>query len=196
MNSNKNLPKCLVFYGPSGVGKSTLIKMLMKKYPNAFSFTISHTTREPRSGESDGIEYYFNDRDVFLEKVIMGEFIEWTEFSSNLYGTSKNAIYDATKLGQTCILDLDLNGVKSMKELDEFNINFILVKPTSFDELRKRLEYRNTDINVLEERIKQATIDFHTIDEKEFDLILINDNLETTFDKLESFILDYLKIKN
>ncbi len=178
---------CLIFYGPSGVGKSTLISMLMKMYYKTYSFSVSHTTRLIRPNETDGVDYNFINVDSFLEGVYKNEFIEWTKFSSNYYGTSKESIHKATEGGKICILDLDLNGVKSMKA-SEFNCKYIFIKPKSLDDLLFRLQKRGTDHNIIKERIDKAKDDLLNIDEGMFDLVLVNDDLNKTFDKLITFV--------
>jgi len=181
-------PKCVVFFGPSGVGKSTLIKLLMKEYPGKFSFTVSHTTRQMRLGEENGVDYNFISLEEFKGDIAKGKFIEWTVFSGNHYGTSKDAIVNATKDGSMCILDLDLNGVRSMKQIDDFDSTFILIKPSSIEELRNRLENRGTEESVLKMRIKKASEDMGSLDNEEFDLVLVNDVLNETFENLRSFV--------
>ncbi|OMH81058.1 Chitin synthase 7 [Zancudomyces culisetae] len=98
----------IVFFGPSGSGKSTLLKLLFNEFPNQFGFSISHTTRAPRKGETNGIEYHFVTRDEFLEGVKKNEFIEHAEFSGNLYGTSIKAVKDVIDSGKTCVLDIEM----------------------------------------------------------------------------------------
>lgn len=81
-----------VFTGPSGAGKSTLLQMLLEKFPNSFGFSVSHTTRKPRPGERDGVDYHFTDRDSFLSEVSQRNFLEYAEFAGNFYGTSRLAV--------------------------------------------------------------------------------------------------------
>ncbi|CAF3355218.1 unnamed protein product [Rotaria sp. Silwood1] len=100
-------PRAIVLSGPSGSGKSTLIAELFKEYPTAFAFSISHTTRSPRPGEQDGREYHFIPRANMEKMIALGEFLETTEFSSNLYGTSKKSVEDVAQTGRICLLDVD-----------------------------------------------------------------------------------------
>nr|CAX73749.1 guanylate kinase [Schistosoma japonicum] len=92
-----NLP-IYVFSGPSGAGKSTVLQMLMEKFPNNFGFSVSHTTRKPRPGEKDGIDYHFTDRDTFLSEISEGKFLEYAEFAGNIYGTSRSAVQSVISL--------------------------------------------------------------------------------------------------
>nr|XP_005286347.1 guanylate kinase isoform X3 [Chrysemys picta bellii] len=111
-------PRPVVLSGPSGAGKSTLLKMLLKDYGNVFGFSVSHTTRQPRVGEVNGKEYHFVTRDQMQKEIDAGEFIEHAEFSGNIYGTSKAAVQAVQARNQICVLDIDLQGVKSIKKTD------------------------------------------------------------------------------
>ena len=180
----------LVFFGPSGVGKSTLISMLMGRFPDVFSFSVSHTTRQIRPGETDGIEYFFTDVESFMKGLDDGIFVEWTIFASNYYGTSKESLRRATLNGKICVLDLDINGVKSMMESKDFASLFILIKPKSIDDLKVRLHKRTTngtndDIDI---RLEKAINDMSKLDEDMFDLVLINDDINETYEKLVHFL--------
>lgn len=98
----------IVVSGPSGSGKSTLLKRLFDAYPDRFGFSVSHTTRSPRPGEQEGKDYYFVTKDEFHKLVTENGFIEHAKFGSNFYGTSKKAVEDVAKRGQTCILDIEM----------------------------------------------------------------------------------------
>lgn len=96
----------LVLCGPSGVGKSTIIARITKEFPDAFGFSVSHTTRSPREGEVDGVNYFFTDREAMQKAIDDGEFIEHAVFSGNMYGTSKTAVQSVMDQGKICILDI------------------------------------------------------------------------------------------
>lgn len=98
----------VVISGPSGTGKSTLIKRLFAESPNRFLLSVSHTTRAPRAGEQDGREYYFTNKESFLQLVEEGGFIEHAQFSGNYYGTSVKAVKDVAEKGKICILDIEM----------------------------------------------------------------------------------------
>ena len=100
--------KVLIIVGPSGVGKSTLIRMLMAKYPNTFQFSISHTTRRPREGETHGVNYYYVSKEEFQEMVERDEFVEWCHVHGHMYGTSKKQIADMQDNKMIPILDIDI----------------------------------------------------------------------------------------
>ncbi|KAJ2769375.1 guanylate kinase, partial [Coemansia nantahalensis] len=101
----------VVVFGPSGTGKSTLLKRLFAEHPAEFGFSVSNTTRNPRAGEVNGKDYHFVSREQFLEAVARSEFIEHAEFSGNMYGTTVRAVKDVAEAGKTCILDIDVQGV-------------------------------------------------------------------------------------
>ena len=101
-------PRPIVVSGPSGSGKSTLLKRLFEAYPDRFGFSVSHTTRAPRTGEQNGREYNFTTKDAFNKMVDEGGFIEHAQFGSNLYGTSVQAVKDVRDQGRVCILDIEM----------------------------------------------------------------------------------------
>jgi len=134
----------LVISGPSGSGKSTLFMKLYEKYPGKFGFSISHTTRKPREGEKDGVSYFFVSREEFLKLVEQSAFIEHAEFSGNMYGTSLQAVRSVGESGKICVLDIDQQGVRSIKKTD-LNPIFVFIKPPSMEILEQRLRDRNTE---------------------------------------------------
>ena len=98
----------LIVCGPSGVGKSTLIRRLMREFPEDFGFSVSHTTRGPRSGEKDGVDYHFTNNEDMLSMIKRGEFLEHAHVHNRIYGTSINAVADVTNNNRICILDIDV----------------------------------------------------------------------------------------
>ncbi|XP_036367953.1 guanylate kinase isoform X4 [Octopus sinensis] len=126
--------KTIVISGPSGAGKSTLLHLLMKDYPTSFAFSVSHTTRKPRPGEVDGKDYHFVTHKEFEEMIQKKKFLENAMFSGNYYGTSKAAVEEIQKTGRICILDVEINGVKSIKTTG-LNAKYIFVQPPSIEAL-------------------------------------------------------------
>jgi len=182
-------PVPLVLCGPSGAGKSTLLKKMLEKYRKHFGFSVSHTTRKPRAGEEDGKAYHFVSRENMELAIGRGEFIEHAVFAANMYGTSKAAVETVRAKGLICILDIDVQGVRSMKQTD-LNPNYVFVKPPSIEELEKRLKARGTETEEsLARRLDAAHQDLLYGDEPgNFHLVLINDDLEETYTKLENFL--------
>lgn len=168
--------------GPSGAGKSTLLKKLFQEHGGIFGFSVSHTTRNPRPGEEDGKDYYFVTREMMQRDIAAGDFIEHAEFSGNLYGTSKEAVRAVQAMNRICVLDVDLQGVRSIKKTDLHPI-YISVQPPSMDVLEQRLRLRNTETEEsLAKRLAAARADMESSKEPGlFDLVIVNDNLDEAY---------------
>lgn len=136
--------KVLVLCGPSGAGKSTLIKRLMADVPDTFGFSVSHTSREPRPGERDGIDYHFSDRRTMQRMIDANEFIESADVHGNLYGTSFQSVRDVTRKGLVCILDIDVQGAEAVKR-SPVQATYLFVAPPSLPVLEQRLRARGTE---------------------------------------------------
>ncbi|CAF3906319.1 unnamed protein product [Rotaria sp. Silwood2] len=182
-------PRPVVISGPSGSGKSTLINQLFKEYPTAFAFSVSHTTRTPRPGEQNGREYYFVSQNQMEKMIANGEFVETTEFSSNFYGTSKKAVEDVAKTGRLCVLDVDKEGVKSIRKTN-LNPLVIYITPPSYEILEKRLRARNTDNeNAIQFRLKESKESMEFSKEPGvYDHIVINDKLDIAYKDLKEVL--------
>jgi guanylate kinase len=127
-NMAKQGPRPLVICGPSGSGKSTLLQWLFKEFPETFGFSVSHTTRKPRPGEENGVHYHFVVIEDMKKAIANGEFIENAEFSGNLYGTSKRAIQAVQHQGKVCVLDIEIEGVKQIRNSD-LNPLLVFIRP-------------------------------------------------------------------
>lgn len=137
-------PRPLVICGPSGSGKSSLLKRLMEEYPDTFGFSVSHTTRKPRPGEEHGVHYFYVSQEELQKRVQAGEFIETAVFSGNLYGTSFAAVEQVQSAGKVCVLDIEVEGVKQIKK-SHLNALFVFIEPPSIEELERRLRGRKTE---------------------------------------------------
>lgn len=180
----------IVITGPSGCGKSTLLATLFTRYPQSFAFSVSHTTRVPRQTEQAGRDYHFVDRSQFEAMRGRGEFVEWAEFSGNLYGTSRHALDDIFSRGRTPVLDVERQGVLSLKGALK-NARYVFVKPPSIDSLRSRLTARGTESEEsMQRRLETALGDMQWAEENisAFDSIVVNDCVEQAYSELESFI--------
>lgn len=179
----------VVIAGPSGVGKGTIVKMLMDKYPQLFGFSVSHTTRAPRPGEEDGIHYNFVDKGDMEAAIARGEFIEHAAVHTNFYGTSVAAVEKVKSEGKVCILDIDIQGVQSVKN-SSLVCKYLFISPPSMADLETRLRGRGTETEEkIQVRLANASqeMEFGTA-EGNFDSILVNDQLDTTFaEVLETF---------
>ncbi|XP_015126463.1 guanylate kinase isoform X1 [Diachasma alloeum] len=184
-------PRPLVLCGPSGSGKSTLIKRMFEEFPDTFGFSISHTTRQPRPGEEHGKHYYFTTKEKMQDQVDRGEFIESAIFSNNMYGTSKKAVEDVMDAGKICVLDIDTQGVKQIKNTS-LNPLLVFIKPPSIEELEKRLLARKTETpESLKRRLDVAAEEIKFGEEPgNFHRIITNDDVDKAFAQLREFILD------
>jgi len=182
-------PAPLVLCGPSGAGKSTLLKKMMEKYKQYFGFSVSHTTRSARPGEENGVAYNFVSKEKMLKAIENDEFIEHATFAGNMYGTSKAAVGSVIEKGLICILDIDVQGVMSMKKT-EFKSNYVFIMPPSLEALEERLKGRGTETDdSLKKRLDLAKRDIeYGVAEGNFDIVIVNDQLEEAYEKLLKFL--------
>lgn len=180
----------LIFCGPSGSGKTSLINQLFQYHPNKFGFSISHTTRKPRQQEIHGKNYYFTDSSSFHELIKQNGFLEHAIYNQNYYGTSKTAVNDVLSEGKICVLDLDVQGVKQIKNTDYKSL-FVFITSPNEQELEKRLIDRNTETHdSLRRRLEAAKREIdYGITPGNFDKVIINDQLEKAYKELEDFII-------
>uniref|UniRef100_A0A3Q4HK28 Guanylate kinase n=1 Tax=Neolamprologus brichardi TaxID=32507 RepID=A0A3Q4HK28_NEOBR len=183
-------PRPVVLSGPSGAGKSTLLKRLMKEHEGVFGFSVSHTTRNPRPGEEDGKDYHFTTREAMQEGIDKGEFIEHAEFSGNI----KASVEDVRAKNLICILDVDIQGVRRIKETD-LNPIYISIQPPSMDVLEKRLRDRQTETEEsLQKRLEAARVDMELSKEPGvFDAVIINDDIEKAYEELKEILDEEIK---
>ncbi|ODV62988.1 guanylate kinase [Ascoidea rubescens DSM 1968] len=179
----------IVVSGPSGAGKSTLLKKLFAEFPDSFGFSVSNTTRKPRPGEVNGKDYNFVTVDEFKTLIDENKFIEWAQFSGNYYGTTIKAVEDVSKVAKkTCILDIDMQGVISVKKTD-LNARYLFLSPPSITELHNRLEGRGTETpESLKKRIDTASKEMEFAKTGVHDQIIVNDDLEKAYTELKKFI--------
>jgi guanylate kinase len=161
----------VVLSGPSGVGKSTVVKALRAEHPEVW-LSVSATTRFPRPGETDGVHYRFVSREEFAELVESGGLLEWAEFAGNLYGTPRQPVLDHLAAGRPVVLEIDLQGARQVRALMP-GAKLVFLAPPSWDELVRRLTGRGTeDAAVVEKRLAVAREELAA--EPEFDVTLVN----------------------
>ncbi|XP_030453142.1 guanylate kinase 2-like isoform X1 [Syzygium oleosum] len=181
--------KPVVISGPSGVGKGTLISKLMDEYPSLFGFSVSHTTRAPRGMEKDGKHYHFTEKSVMEKEIKDGKFLEYASVHGNLYGTSIEAVEVVADEGKRCILDIDVQGARSVRGSPVEAI-FVFICPPSMAELEKRLRARGTETEEqILKRLQNARAELEQgILSGLFDHILYNDKLEECYQRLKKLL--------
>ncbi len=175
--------RLIVLTGPSGVGKGTLLKSLLKRHPE-LCLSISATTRNPRPGEVNGKDYYFVSPQQFDVLVAQDELLEWAEFAGNRYGTPRQSVLEAIQAGKWVILEIELEGARQIRHTfpDAMRI-FIL--PPSIVELEYRIRNRGQDSEgAIARRLKRAEEEINAANE--FDIQIINDDFDKALDRIES----------
>ena len=172
-----------IISAPSGTGKGTIVSELLKSDPNIY-FSVSATTRAPREGEKDGVNYFFITREEFLGLIEAGGMLEHTEFCGNLYGTPKKAVYDKLDSGRDVLLEIETVGAMNVKAACPEAVS-IFILPPSLYELRRRLEKRGTDPEeVIARRISEARAEIEK--SRLYDFVVMNDDLETAINDVKS----------
>lgn len=174
-----------VVSSPSGGGKGTIIEHVLEKVEN-LSYSVSYTTRAPRSKEVDGREYFFVSRDTFEEMIAAGEFLEWACVHGNFYGTTKSQILEETAAGADIILEVDVQGAASVRQLLMDSVS-VFILPPSYAVLKQRLIARGTDSpEELALRLRRAPEELREY--SSFDYVIINDEVEKAARQLSSII--------
>ena len=178
--------RLIVISGPSGAGKSTVVFKTIEGRDD-MCFSTSVTSRKPRPGEVDGREYFFIDRERFLEMVENDELLEHAEYVGNLYGTPRRFVEDKLAAGINVFLDIEVQGARQVSEKMPEAIRIFLITPT-LDELRKRLEKRGTETpETIEGRLRRAREEYAEADF--YDYIVVNDKVETAAEELQAILL-------
>lgn len=186
--------KPVILCGPSGAGKSTLLRMLMKEYEHEFGFSVSHTTRDPRPGEKDGVDYNFTTLDKMKKEVASGKFIESNLVHGNMYGTSLDAVRRVEAQSQICVLDIDIQGVHCCQKAD-IDATYILILPPSLEELERRLRARGTETEAsVQKRMLDARVELDVSSRTRFDGRIRNEDRDTAYLQLRELLRPQIKL--
>jgi guanylate kinase len=168
--------KLIVITGPSGVGKGTLVRLLLAQHPGLV-LSISATTRPPRSGEIDGKDYFFVSRETFTDMIALEQFLEWAEYAGNYYGTPRAPVEKSLREGQSIILEIEVQGARQIKTTFPEALR-VFILPPSLGELERRLIDRAKDTeDVIERRLQKAQEELAV--SGEFDYQIVNNDLES-----------------
>ncbi|MBC5619947.1 MULTISPECIES: guanylate kinase [Butyricimonas] len=186
------MKKVIIFSAPSGSGKSTIVNYLLSR-GLGLEFSISATCRSPRGEERHGKEYYFFSTDEFRQKIDKDDFLEWEQvYPGCYYGTLKSELERIWAKGHTVVFDVDVVGGVNIKKIFGERALSIFVQAPSVEVLRQRLESRGTDsAEKIEERVAKAEYEMTFADK--FDIVVVNDKLESALEQAEKAVRDFLK---
>ena len=176
--------KFIVVSGPSGVGKGTILERVIPMVNGWLS--VSATSRSPREGEVDGVNYYFISKNEFEDKIKKGEILEYNCYNGNYYGTLKDSVLNKINDGVDVFLEIEVNGAHNIKRMFP-DATLIYIAPPSIDELKKRLIHRGTEsIEVINQRIEIAKKEIKEIDF--YDYVVVNDDLEKAIEEVINIV--------
>ena len=176
-----------IISAPSGTGKTTILKRILETVPGVV-FSVSHTTRSPRPGERDGIDYHFVDQQAFTGKRDEQDFLEWAEVHGNLYGTCRDVVEESLARGQDVILDIDVQGASQIKKIIGNHAVFVFIAPPSWEELERRLSKRGTD-SPESVKIRCDNARNEMADIGMYDHVIVNDEVDDAVQALQAVIL-------
>ena len=181
----KNQKKLIILTGPSGVGKGTVVKEILGKEKNIW-LSISATTREPRTGEKEGENYYFLKQQKFKEMIEQNLFLEWAQFAGNYYGTPLSSVNKKIKEGFIVLLEIEVEGAKQIKEKFPNSMSIFLLPPDK-EELERRIRNRGTENEeAIKKRLSRANYEISA--SNQFDFALTNNNVDETAKRIIKLI--------
>lgn len=188
--SNHSKGKLIVIVAPSGSGKTTIARKLLEDFPKV-QFSVSGTTRDPRKGEKNGVDYFFLSEAEFDQKVENNGFLEWEEYSGNRYGTLRSEVDKLMKSGYFPLLDVEVKGALNVKDSYGSDCVSIFIQPPSIDELKQRLIKRGSETEEsLAMRLKRAEKDLPYA--SRFDYVVTNDDLETAYKQVKTIVQSFI----
>ncbi len=181
--------KLIILSGPSGVGKGAIISKLFANKSLNLAYSVSMTTRKPRNKEQEGINYFFVDVPTFLKHIKLNDFLEYTNFIGNYYGTSKRYVLNLQNQGYNVILEIEVDGASQVLKNYEYrdDIMSIFIMPPSYQELEQRIRMRASESEeIIEKRLNKAKEEFKV--QHEYDYIVINDDLDIAVKEITAII--------
>ncbi|WP_336746161.1 guanylate kinase [Paenibacillus sp. y28] len=175
----------LVLSGPSGVGKGTICTALRQKSPHLV-YSVSATTRSPRQGEADGVNYFFKSRDQFESMIQNNDLLEWAEYVGNYYGTPRSFVEETLAQGRDIILEIEVQGALKVKQSFPEGV-FIFIMPPSLEELRQRIENRGTEsLESISQRLSVAREEISLL--AHYDYAVVNDEVSLACERIQAII--------
>lgn len=175
----------LVLSGPSGVGKGTVCKALRPKMPNLV-YSVSATTRKPREGEVDGVNYFFKSKEEFEQMIQQDELLEWAEYVGNFYGTPRKFVEDTLASGKDVILEIEVQGALQVKQKFPEGI-FLFLAPPDLEELQSRIVGRGTESeDTIRKRMDMARYEIELMDQ--YDYVVVNDVIDSACSRIDAII--------
>ncbi len=194
MSSDPRRGLLLVVSSPSGAGKTTLCNRLRDEF-RRLEFSVSHTTRPPRPGETNGVEYTFTAKEEFQEMVSRDEFAEYAMVHGNMYGTLASRVRESIDSGRDLLFDIDYQGGRELRSKFREDLVSVFILPPSIRELERRLRSRNTDSeDVIARRVRVAREELKHY--AEYDFLIMNEELEQAYDALRSVYLAHLHARS
>ena len=176
----------VVLSGPSGVGKGTVRRALFQMPNHDLVYSVSMTTRAPRPGEVDGVDYYFVSKETFLQRIKENKFLEWAEFVGNYYGTPRDKIEEQLDQGKEVVLEIEVEGALQVRKQMKDAVFIFLVPPGKMA-LYERLKLRGTDtLEMIDKRMKKAESEFLLA--HKYDYIVVNDEVNNAADRIMAII--------
>ncbi|MGX4255206.1 guanylate kinase [Bacillus sp. YH3-2-B2] len=182
----------IVLSGPSGVGKGTVRQAIFSQQDTKFEYSISVTTRNPREGEVDGVDYFFKSRDEFERMIENNKLLEWAEYVGNYYGTPVDYVEQTLQEGRDVFLEIEVQGALQVRNAFPEGL-FIFLAPPSLSELKNRIVTRGTETDdLIENRMNAAKAEIEMMDA--YDYVVENDDIQTACDKINAIVLaEHLK---
>lgn len=185
MTSNADKGLLIVLSGPSGVGKGTVCSRLRKLAPELV-YSVSATTRAPRAGEMEGVNYFFKSKEQFNSMIERDELLEWAEYVGNYYGTPRSFVADTIKVGKDIILEIEVQGAMQVKQRFPEGV-FVFLMPPSLGELRSRIVGRGTETDdSIRERLSAAADEIRLLEQ--YDYAVVNDQVELACERIRAII--------
>lgn len=182
----------IIISGPSGVGKGTVREFFMKDESLKLSYSTSMTTRSPRQGESDGVEYFFTTREGFEQAIVKGELLEWAEFVGNYYGTPMSQIEKLRNEGRNVLLEIEVQGATQVKETCPDAISIFIIPP-SMEELENRIRGRRSEPEeIVQQRLAKAEKEMKMVNNYKY--IVCNDDPQLASELISSIIKRHMEI--